>query len=424
MRAISRKRGITLVEVLIAIAVILVLVLLVPVAIQQARENSRRAQCANNMKQIGLALLDYESHQKHLPGSAEIIKSDPQRPVGGWSFLFKILPNMEYDTIYNSINPDDIKKSTVATGTRTNPRTSDGNANVGNGPGLHAISVARDTGIAEFLCPSDWNQSYEDPCASSTSTTGGVKIAVTTYKAMCSAFYPGFATNSGKHQQYTGAANVPAGEYSGFYECDGGLYPTNDGIRTADLSDGASCTIMCAETTDFRASSWIAGTDVNMIAIPIANPPQSKVTISAGTVRKPDSPGFSASYFALPGFNGSYYSAGGTSNIITFFSPLEYGVSKAVPGVPAGGKGNGVIVPGKDAGAYPLDPTAVPCQTGFRTRWFNPKLIYGPSSGHPTVINCLFGDGSVRGVRKDVDAQALFQAVTRSNHDPNANNEL
>jgi prepilin-type processing-associated H-X9-DG protein len=51
-------------------------------------------------------------------------------------------------------------------------------------------------------------------------------------------------------------------------------------------------------------------------------------------------------------------------------------------------------------------------------------LIYGPSSGHATVINCLFGDGSVRGVRKDVDAQALFQAVTRSNHDPNANDHL
>jgi type II secretory pathway pseudopilin PulG len=423
MRSIFRKRGITLVEVLIVIAVVLVLLGLVPVAIQQARENARRANCTNNMKAIGLGLLDYESHQKHLPGSAEIINSDPQRPVGGWSFLFKILPNMEYDTIYNSINPVDIKNTVAATGTRTIPRTSDGTARVGNGPGLHAVSVARDTGISEFLCPSNPNYGLENPCMPGNSTSGGIRIAVTNYKAMCSAFYPGFATNSGKHQQYTGAANVPEGEYPGFYECDGGLYPTNDGIRLADLSDGASCTILCTETMDFTASSWIAGPDVSMVAIPITNPPQSKATISTATVQKLNSHGSSASHFTLPGFNGSFCSAIGTSNIITFFS-LEYGVWKTVPGVPANSKGSGFPAPGKDGGTYPLDPSIAPCQLAPHPYPMNPMLIYGPSSGHATVINCLFGDGSVRGVRKDVAAQALFLAVTRSNHDPNANDHL
>ena len=97
MSTLSRKRGITLVEVLVVIGIVGFVVLIVMAAIPRMRERARTANCTNNMKQIGLGLLNYENQQKHLPGSAEVITSDPQRPVGGWSFLFKILPNMEYD---------------------------------------------------------------------------------------------------------------------------------------------------------------------------------------------------------------------------------------------------------------------------------------------------------------------------------------
>jgi prepilin-type processing-associated H-X9-DG protein len=402
-----RRRGITLVEVLTVIGVLGFVILMIVAAVPRWRESARRENCTNNMKQIGMGLLSYENQQKHLPGSAEVIKSDPVRPVGGWSFLFKIMPNMEYDPIYNSINPDEIKGTTEVVAPnkaiivpRTDMGTASENIAPGNDPwkqGSKAIAIARDCGIGEFLCPSNPNQGFENPSAAV--NPPGTKHAVTNYKAMCSAFYPGFATNTGTTQQYTGTVTVPAGSYPGLYQCDGGLYPTNDGIRIKDISDGTSNTILCGETMDFTASSWIAGSDVNMIAIPDAAP---QIATGVSPILFNDDSG--SSYYALPGFNGKYYDAGGTSSIVTFFS-LEYDLA------------------GKDAGTYPLDPIAIPCQTGNRISWFS-RPIYGPASGHPSVINCLFADGSVRGVRKDVDAAALFFAVTRNNNDPAVNDHL
>jgi prepilin-type N-terminal cleavage/methylation domain-containing protein/prepilin-type processing-associated H-X9-DG protein len=61
------KKGFTLVELLVVIAIIGVLVALLLPAIQAAREASRRSQCINNLKQIGLAILNYESTKRELP---------------------------------------------------------------------------------------------------------------------------------------------------------------------------------------------------------------------------------------------------------------------------------------------------------------------------------------------------------------------
>jgi prepilin-type N-terminal cleavage/methylation domain-containing protein/prepilin-type processing-associated H-X9-DG protein len=118
------NRGFTLVELLVVIAIIGVLVALLLPAIQAAREAARRSQCANNLKQVGLAVLNLESSLKTYPTGGikpwPIIEdySSNGRPFGperqGLSWAFQILPYLEQGAVYNLAETVRIKDSPIA----------------------------------------------------------------------------------------------------------------------------------------------------------------------------------------------------------------------------------------------------------------------------------------------------------------------
>lgn len=95
------RSGFTLVEVLVVIAIIGVLVGLLLPAVQSAREAARRMQCSNNLRQVGLAMHNYESANRRLPAGWV---ADRPEGVPGWSWAVALLPYMEQNDVHNRID--------------------------------------------------------------------------------------------------------------------------------------------------------------------------------------------------------------------------------------------------------------------------------------------------------------------------------
>jgi prepilin-type N-terminal cleavage/methylation domain-containing protein len=365
----SRKRGFTLVELLVVIAIIGILIALLLPAIQAAREAARRAACINNLKQLGLAFHNYHDSNHHFPPSARnILSATGARVINGPSHLVLLLPMMEYGSMYDTLNTSLVLKHTnmgldanwMYTCADTNMRT------------------ARDTLIPELTCPSNPYSFY----LNQTSSTAGTRIAFTNYKAMgasnmisLSACLTTAPTNPYPGATLTSIPTTP----------DGAIYP-GTGNTIAALIDGTAHTIISVETMDFSGtpgtpttatSAWFAGTCATLVGTPT-----NGITYqSAGTFP----------YTRPATFNGKYYEDASTQ-IQAMRTYLAYDF------------------PGTDSGKYP-DPA-----TPVVGSWNN--KMFGPSSGHPTVVNHLLGDGAVHTVRKDVDFAMYFFAITRNNGDP------
>jgi len=135
----SGGRGFTLIELLVVIAIIAVLISLLLPAVQSAREAARRAQCVNNLKQIGLALHNYHAANNGFPLGATSAwygtgTSGSSQNWGSWSALALMLPYLEQQPIYSAANFN--MTNSIGLGTYVN-------------------TTVFNTNLAIFLCPSD-----------------------------------------------------------------------------------------------------------------------------------------------------------------------------------------------------------------------------------------------------------------------------
>ena len=99
-----RSSGFTLIELLVVIAIIAVLIALLLPAVQAAREAARRAQCTNNLKQLGLAAATYESSAGVFPPAFVPGQLWPGVYYSGPSVFLHLLPQMEQTAMYNAWN--------------------------------------------------------------------------------------------------------------------------------------------------------------------------------------------------------------------------------------------------------------------------------------------------------------------------------
>jgi prepilin-type N-terminal cleavage/methylation domain-containing protein/prepilin-type processing-associated H-X9-DG protein len=228
-----RRPGFTLIELLVVIAIIAVLIALLLPAVQSAREAARRAQCMNNMKQIGLALHNYHStHNAFPPGRMfpdAIVAGVPKLTLtsygtgnlpdapGNWSGYYSvhchILNYMEQVAAYNALN---------FTGVNL------GQLQDANGKVVSANYTTYTLTASSFLCPSDpygkngpgGDNSYRANFGGSTPYAGGGL--------------------RGDNTQRSGT--------------DNGMFTYGPGITIAQVTDGTSNTAMFAERTKGSAS--------------------------------------------------------------------------------------------------------------------------------------------------------------------------
>ena len=210
--SIGRRTGFTLIELLVVIAIVAILVAILLPAVQQAREAARRTSCKNNLKQIGLALANYEGTFTAMPMAvvADAFISggsyvDPPGAGGLWSPQARLTPYLEASSFY------ELCDLTVA---------------YDEEPNLSA-GVAY-TRVGTFLCPSEVNDMQRGPGASDPS----------------SSYYPlSYGYNAGTWAVWDVTTQSPGD----------GAFAANSAFQARDFLDGMSNTIAFAEVKAYTA---------------------------------------------------------------------------------------------------------------------------------------------------------------------------
>lgn len=222
-RGSSTSRGFTLIELLVVIAIIAILIALLLPAVQQAREAARRAQCQNNLKQIGIALHSYHENARCLPPGWLGVSGGVPSVVGptGWGWASHLLPQLDNTPLHRKINFNE---------------TVDHASN----------SVIREEALPAFRCPSD---SSENTWVLKDETTGNPIVSLPTANYVGS-----FGTTD-----LDSAGSTPPGTiFSG-----DGVFCHNRPTRFVDVTDGLSTTFFVGEHRTNRSvtpewhSTWL-----------------------------------------------------------------------------------------------------------------------------------------------------------------------
>jgi len=218
MRSRNSRKGFTLIELLVVIAIIAVLISLLLPAVQSAREAARRAQCINNLKQIGLGIHNYESANGTFPlGSVAFGVPAVDCTERGFSLFSLILASMEQTQVYNAINFNLSSRETIN--------------------GVHAGASNRTaliTKISAFVCPSDQIMTPDE-----------LSVSLNGYSQSS---YSGVAgTNDIWHWWYDCA---PGQSYNPSVPADG-VFGLSQNTPISRISDGTSNTLIVGETARF-----------------------------------------------------------------------------------------------------------------------------------------------------------------------------
>ncbi len=216
----DRRLAFTLIELLVVIAIIGVLIGLLVPAVQKVREAAGRMQCTNNLKQVGLALMNYhDTNRKFPPGYVSTPDASGNDTGPGWGWAAHILAQMEQDNLYCQI---DFKQPVEAA----------------------ANAAARIMIVKSLLCPSDSSPTQAFPVGPRSATAQLTSTICT-----------------------VAAANYVANFGVGEPGVDGdGIFYRNSSVNIADIIDGTSSTLMVGERSFYHAeATWtgaVTGSDL------------------------------------------------------------------------------------------------------------------------------------------------------------------